>query len=144
MATAPTSGETLLAQLRWRYAVKKFDPARRIDAPTWRALEEALVLTPSSYGLQPWRFVVVRDAAVKRRIREAAEAEERIFYESRAPDEWLRALGPLGTDWHKPFLEIAPALIVVFRIDYGLEREPGGTERQDRKSSCRERVYSDV
>lgn len=58
----------LLTQLRWRYAVKKFDAARKIPAETWAALEEALVLSPSSYGLQPWRFVVVDDPAVRAKL----------------------------------------------------------------------------
>ena len=57
--------DDLLASLKWRYAVKRFDPARRIPEADWKALEEALVLTPSSYGLQPWRFVVVTDPALK-------------------------------------------------------------------------------
>lgn len=77
---------------------------------------------PSGAHQQPWRFVVVSDPGVKRRIREAAEAEERDNYERRMPEEWKEALAPLGTDWHKEFLEIAPYLIVVFRIDYGLSR----------------------
>lgn len=80
-------------------------------------------LAPSGANQQPWRFVVVTDAELKRRIREAAEAEERESYERRMPDEWLEALAPLGTDWHKEFLEIAPFLIVMFRIDYGIEGE---------------------
>lgn len=86
---------------------------------------------PSGANQQPWRFVVVRDPAIKRRIREAAEAEERENYEKRFPDDWLEALAPLGTDAHKPFLEIAPYLIVVFKVDYGLEpaSEAGGEER---------------
>ena len=63
---------------------------------------------------------MVTDPEVKRRIREAAEAEERAFYEGRAPDEWLEALAPLGTDAHKPFLETAPYLIVIFGQTYGL------------------------
>lgn len=84
---------------------------------------------PSGANMQPWRFVVVRDPEVKRRIREAAEAEERESYERRMPGEWLDALAPLGTDWHKPFLEIAPVLIVVFRVDYGVETDPSGAER---------------
>lgn len=71
---------------------------------------------PSGANLQPWRFVVVRDAEVKRKIREAAEAEEHESYSKRMSDKWLRRLAPLGTDEHKPFLEIAPYLIVVFRI----------------------------
>lgn len=60
--------ETLLAQLRWRYAVKKFDSARKIPAADWAALEEALVLTPSSFGLQPWKFLVVTNQAIKDRL----------------------------------------------------------------------------
>ena len=68
---------------------------------------------PSGANIQPWHFVVVRDARLKQRIREAAEAEEREFY-ARAPAEWLEALAPLGTDSKKPFLEIAPYLIAIF------------------------------
>lgn len=84
---------------------------------------------PSGANLQPWRFVVVRDPETRRRIREAAEEEERTFYEQRAPAEWLAALAPLGTDWSKDFLEIAPCLIVVFRIDYAIEPDGAGGER---------------
>ncbi|MGC4002480.1 MAG: NAD(P)H-dependent oxidoreductase [Pirellulales bacterium] len=65
---AVAAPQDLLAQLHWRYAVKAFDPARTIDAPTWDALERSLVLTPSSYGLQPWRFIVVTDPAVKAQL----------------------------------------------------------------------------
>jgi iodotyrosine deiodinase len=74
---------------------------------------------PSGANVQPWRFVVVTDPDRKRRLREAAEAEEREFYERRASDEWLAALTPLGTDWRKPFLEMAPAVIVVFEVHKG-------------------------
>jgi nitroreductase len=69
---------------------------------------------PSGANLQPWHFVVVSGAETKRRIRVAAEAEEREFYEHRASEEWLEALKPLGTDSNKPFLETAPYLIAVF------------------------------
>ena len=68
----PISAETLLAALHWRYAVKKFDPAKKIPAEIWSALEQALVLTPSSIGLQPWKFVVVTDAAVKAELKLAS------------------------------------------------------------------------
>lgn len=84
---------------------------------------------PSGANLQPWRFVVVRDPDIKRQIRIAAEEEERIFYEERAPDDWLEVLKPLGTDWRKEFLEVAPCLIAVFRIDYGLRHDADGAER---------------
>ncbi len=69
---------------------------------------------PSGANMQPWHFVVVQDSAVKKRIRESAEIEERELYKHRASDEWLQALAPLGTDENKPFLEKAPALIAVF------------------------------
>ncbi len=72
---------------------------------------------PSGAHMQPWKFVVVRDAEIKRRIREAAEKEEYESYHSRMSEKWLRRLAPLGTDEHKPFLEIAPYLIVVFRVN---------------------------
>ena len=68
MNVPPLPPDALLAALRWRYAVKRFDPARKIEPATWRALEEALVLTPSSYGLQPWKFVVVEDPATRERL----------------------------------------------------------------------------
>ena len=74
---------------------------------------------PSGANLQPWHFVAVSDAATKRRIREAAEAGEREFYEHRATEEWLRVLEPLGTDADKPFLETAPWLIAIFAQRYG-------------------------
>ena len=69
---------------------------------------------PSGANLQPWHFVVVSGPETKKKIREAAEVEEREFYEHRASEEWLAALEPLGTDEHKPFLETAPYLIAVF------------------------------
>lgn len=80
---------------------------------------------PSGANLQPWHFVVVTDPAIKRRIREDAEKEEREFYEHRAPQEWLDALEPLGTDSNKPFLETAPALVVIFVQNSGTR--PDGT-----------------
>lgn len=81
---------------------------------------EAASTAPSGANLQPWHFVVVSSAATKRRIREAAEAEERAFYKHRASDEWLAALEPLGTDPDKPFLESAPYLIAVFLQKHGV------------------------
>lgn len=75
---------------------------------------------PNGANLQPWHFVVVGDAATKREIRMAAEKEEREFYQHKAPQEWLDALAPLGTDEHKPFLESAPYLIVIFAQSYSL------------------------
>ena len=85
---------------------------------------------PSGANQQPWRFVVVRDPVTKRRIREAAEAEERESYDHRMSPEWLAALAPLGTTWEKPHLEAAPYLIVAFELVYGLETLPDGSERK--------------
>jgi nitroreductase len=88
------------------------------DRPVPRALIEdclrAAGAAPSGANQQPWRFVAVSDPGIKQRIRIAAEAEEREFYEHRAPPEWLEVLRPLGTDSNKPFLEVAPWLIAVF------------------------------
>jgi iodotyrosine deiodinase len=95
---------------------------------------------PSGANRQPWRFVVVSDPEIKRRIREAAEAEERAFYEQRAPSDWLEALEPLGTDWHKPFLGAAPYLIVVFRLDYGIAKGTKGEEIKEKNYYVMESV----
>jgi nitroreductase len=76
---------------------------------------------PSGANQQPWHFVIVDDANVRREIREAAEQEERANYESRFPERWVEALSPLGVDWQKPFLEDSPFLIVVFKEAHGFD-----------------------
>ncbi len=78
---------------------------------------------PSGATMQPWHFVVVQDPGIKKRIREAAEIEERELYAHRASDEWLQALAPLGTDANKPFLETAPALIAIFLKKFTLDAD---------------------
>lgn len=78
---------------------------------------------PSGANRQPWHFVIVTDQLIKRQIREAAEKEEAEFYSWRAPEDWLEALRPFGTDERKPFLEIAPYLIVVFAQMHGVDDE---------------------
>lgn len=100
----------------------------------------AAASAPSGANRQPWRFVVVTDPATKRRIREAAEAEEREFYERRATAEWLADLAPLGTDWRKPFLESAPCLVVVFSLDYEPVRLADGSERRHKNYYVQESV----
>jgi len=109
---------TLYKELSRRRTVREFsDRPVPIDI-----IETALKVAgtaPSGANLQPWHFVVVSGANAKRKIREAAEAEEREFYEHRASPEWLAALEPLGTDSDKPFLETAPYLIAVFLQKYG-------------------------
>lgn len=83
---------------------------------------------PSGANQQPWTFVCIANAGIKRRVREAAEEEERAFYGGRASPEWLEALAPLGTDEHKPFLETAPWLIAVFAQRFGIG--PDGTRHK--------------
>lgn len=94
------------------------------DRPVARSIIEACLQAagsaPSGANLQPWHFVAVSDPALKLRIREAAEAEEREFYAHRAPADWLEALAPLGTDAQKPYLETAPWLIAVFGERHGV------------------------
>ena len=100
-------------EMQRRRTVRSFS-----DQPVPREIIEECLLTagtaPNGANLQPWHFVVVSDPKVKHEIRVAAEEEEREFYNRRAPQEWLEALGPLGTDSNKPFLEIAPYLIAIF------------------------------
>ncbi|MHC4141805.1 MAG: nitroreductase family protein [Planctomycetota bacterium] len=90
------------------------------DRPVSRETIENIIRTagtaPSGANKQPWRFAAVQDPDIKREIREAAEVEEREFYERRASDAWLRDLRAVGTDEHKPFLETAPWLIVIFKL----------------------------
>ena len=105
--------EELLQALRTRRTVRDFSP-EPIPRDVVRHAIAAAAQSPSGANKQPWSFVLVTDREVKRHIREAAEAEERAFYGGRATTEWLEDLAPLGTTWDKPFLETAPALIVVF------------------------------
>jgi nitroreductase len=128
-----------LVEMRERAAAFRDETSRRRTVrdfspePVPRDLIEACLAAagsaPSGANQQPWRFVAIADPAIKRTLREAAEKEERDFYERRAPDEWLAALAPLGTDASKPFLETAPWLIAVFYEAYGIG--PDG-ERQKR------------
>ena len=93
---------------------------------------------PSGAHQQPWKFVATRSAEVKRKIREAAEIEERTNYDGgRMNDEWQTALGPLGTDWHKEYLEAAPWLVVLFEERYSLDTHPNpdGVPQQDSQAS---------
>lgn len=107
------------AEIRRRRTVRDFS-----SRPVPREIIEHALLAagtaPSGANLQPWHFVVISDPARKAEIRVAAEAEEREFYQHRAPQEWLDALAPLGTNEHKPFLETAPYLIAIFAQSYGV------------------------
>ena len=109
-----------LKQAQNRRTVRDFS-----DRPIPRDIIETCILAagtaPNGAHRQPWRFVAVSDPEITRAIRVAAEEEEKAFYEGRAPDDWLEALAPLGTDEKKPFLEGAPYLIVVFAESYAVE-----------------------
>ncbi|NJC12432.1 nitroreductase [Micromonospora profundi] len=110
--------EAFAERMALRRSVRDFagDP---IPDGVIEAAIRAASTAPSGANVQPWRFVVLTDPARKRRLREAAEAEERAFYDRRASAEWLGAIARLGTDWRKPFLETAPAVIVVFEVHQG-------------------------
>jgi nitroreductase len=101
-----------------RRSIREFD-SRPIPDGVLREAVRAAASAPSGANVQPWRFVVVTDPATKQTLRRAAEDEEHEFYTRRAGREWLAALAPLGTDWRKPFLETAPAVIVVFEVHKG-------------------------
>jgi nitroreductase len=111
--------ETFYNDIRRRRTVREFS-----DRPVPREVIENCLLAaataPNGANMQPWHFVAVSDSGIKRQIRIAAEEEELEFYQNRAPQEWLDALAPLGTDEHKPFLETAPYLIAVFAQRHGV------------------------
>ena len=114
--------QEFLERVKQRRSVRHFS-AEPVPFALIENAIRAAATAPSGANQQPWRFVVVSDHDLKKELREAAEAEEKANYERRFPDEWLDALEPFGTDWHKPFIEDAPYVIVVFRIDYGLDGE---------------------
>ena len=115
------------ADVRQRRTIREFS-----DRAVPREIIESCLLAagtaPNGANQQPWHFVVVSDPAIKQQIRIAAEEEERAFYSERAPDEWLNAISHLGTDANKPFLEIAPYLIVIFAQNYGLQPDGSKTK----------------
>lgn len=120
-------GRRLLDMMKRRRSCRAFDPK-----PVPRDVIEMAVrvghTAPSGANRQPWRFVAVDDPAIKCEIRLAAEEEERVNYDHRFPAEWLEALEPIGTDADKAFLEIAPWLVVMFRVDW---EEVGGVRYQN-------------
>lgn len=115
---ARARSRAFLATIRTRRSVRHFSD-RPVPFTLIRDAVAAAATAPSGANTQPWRFVVVSDPEVKRRFRLAAEEEEREFYGVRASEEWLQALRPIGTDWHKPYLEVVPYLIVVFEVHKG-------------------------
>ncbi|MFV8780988.1 nitroreductase family protein [Microbulbifer sp. SA54] len=127
-ADMATRARAFYQHMRSRRSVRDFSAQ-----PLPRSVIEDALRTagsaPSGANMQPWHFSVVESAEVKREIRLAAEEEEREFYQRRASDEWLDALAPLGTDAHKPFLETAPYLIVIFLKKFSAAE--GGEQRKN-------------
>ncbi len=113
---------TFYEMLRRRRSVRDF-ASQPVPAGVIEDCLRVAGVAPNGANKQPWHFVVISDPTVKRRIREAAEEEERLFYSQRASEEWLDALRPLGTDANKPFLESAPCLIAIFAQSYHLDAE---------------------
>lgn len=123
---------SFLTQMKTRRSVREFSD-RTIPFEVVKNVVMTASSAPSGANKQPWTFVIVNDPEIKRKIRLAAEKEEKEFYDHRAPEEWLEDLEPLGTDWHKPFLESAPYLIVVFKKIYDID-ETEATRPEYRKN----------
>ncbi len=104
----------LLNALKTRRSVRDFSQ-RPVSEEIIHNCIKTAASAPSGANKQPWHFVSVKDSSIKKEIRIAAEAEEKEFYSHRATKEWLEDLNQFGTDWHKPFLETAPYLIVIFK-----------------------------
>ena len=114
--------QSFLANILKRRTIRDFsDKPVPVDIITNAV--KAASSAPSGANKHPWHFVIVKDLEIKKEIRIAAEKEEKAFYKHRATDDWLKDLNQFGTDWHKPFLEIAPYLIIVFKKHYDLEGE---------------------
>lgn len=119
LAEMQVRAESFSADMSRRRTVRDFS-AEPVPREIIENCIKVATTAPNGANQQPWHFVIVSDPHLKRQIREAAEAEEKTFYEGRAPDEWLEALAPLGTDMNKPFLETAPYLIVIFAESYSV------------------------
>ena len=117
----------LMREMLNRRSIRDFSSKEIPEIVIKNVLKTAMA-APSGANKQPWKFVVVKDKNIKKEIRIAAEKEEKKFYENRATEEWLKDLNKFGTDWNKPFLENAPALIIVFRQSYD---NSGGDRRKN-------------
>ena len=122
-----TQSNELMREMLNRRSIRDFSSEEIPEMVIKNVLKTAMA-APSGANKQPWKFVVVKDENIKQKIRIAAEKEEKKFYEHRATEEWLKDLNKFGTDWSKPFLENAPALIIVFRQSYD---NSGGGRRKN-------------
>jgi len=116
-----TQSNELMREMLNRRSIRDFSSEEIPEMVIQNVLKTAMA-APSGANKQPWKFVVVKDENIKKKIRIAAEKEEKKFYKQRATEEWLKDLNKFGTDWNKPFLENAPALIIVFRQSYDNSR----------------------
>jgi iodotyrosine deiodinase len=120
--------DTIVASQQFSNAMRERRSIRDFsDKNVPKEVIENLILTaasaPSGANKQPWTFCAISDTSIKKQIREAAEKEEFESYNGRMTEQWLKDLAPIGTDWHKPFLEVAPWLIVVFAQSTGAQKE---------------------
>lgn len=113
--------EIFYKELDLRRTVREFD-TRQVPTDVLENIILTASTAPSGAHKQPWTFCLISDPSIKKKIREAAEEEEKISYSKRMPDQWKSDLKPLGTNWEKPFLEDAPFLIVVFKQSYGMDK----------------------
>ena len=120
--------ETFLNEMSKRRSIRTFSDRSVPIEIIYNCIQTA-ASAPSGANKQPWQFLVVKDPAMKAKIRQAAELEEKEFYRHRATKEWLEDLNQFGTDWHKPFLDIAPYLIVVFKLAYDINDD--GSQRKN-------------
>ena len=121
--------------MNWRPTSRHF----ATDAARKELIESAIQpagIAPSGAHQPPWTFVAISDPETKRKIRDAAEEEERAFYSGRAPGEWIEALAPLGTDEHKPHLTDAPWLVVLFRQAHGVNADGSSRTYYYTQESC--------
>ena len=121
-STMRERAQQFCTELTKRRTVREFS-SEPVALDVVRTCIQSAAQAPSGANKQPWTFVLVTDPEVKHKIRIAAEEEERAFYAGRASEQWIKDLAPLGTDEHKPFLDTAPCLIVVFAQRHGLEGE---------------------
>jgi iodotyrosine deiodinase len=137
VATSETvaRAQAFFEEMNHRRSVRHFS-----ERPVPREVIEAIIRTgssaPSGAHRQPWTFVAISDPDLKRRMREAAEAEEYESYHGRMPEEWLEALAPLGTDWRKPFIETVPWIVVLFAQRYGVAADGGRVKNYYVQESC--------
>ena len=117
-----TKSKNFLSEIKTRHTIRDFSD-KKISIEIIYNCIRAAATSPSGANKQPWHFVVIKDKETKKQIRIAAEKEEKEFYTHRATKEWLQDLNQFGTDWKKPFLEIAPYLIVVFRKKYDIGKK---------------------